>query len=445
LFDAISEKFNAVFSKVRGRARLSEDNISEALRDIRLALLEADVNFKVVKSFTTSIRDEALGTEVTARVTPGQQFIKIVHDQMVNLLGAEGQKLALSGPSPAVIMLVGLVGSGKTTTAGKLALHLSGKNRKTLMVAADTRRPAARQQLVSIGQRINAEVFSNESEQNPNKICADALSYASKKGIDTVIIDTAGRLAVDELLMAELAALKRAIAPREVLLVADSMSGQDAVTVASKFHETLGLTGVILTKLDGDTRGGAALSIKAVSGAPIKFAGVGEKLEDLVPFEPGRMATRILGMGDIVGLVEKAQGAVDEKKAKELEKKIKKGDFSLDDFLEQIKGIKKMGSLEGILGMLPGMKGISSKVDYREAESELKKIEAIINSMTRRERDNHTIINGSRRKRIAAGSGTRVEDVNKLLKKYGAARKMLKKLSKGGMKQFGRGGLPFPM
>ncbi len=445
MFDAISEKFNAVFSKVRGRARLSEENISEALRDIRLALLEADVNFKVVKSFTSSVREEALGTEVAPRITPGQQFIKIVHDQLVSLLGAEAQGLVLSGPSPAVIMLVGLVGSGKTTTAGKLALHLAGKNRKTLMVAADTRRPAARDQLLSIGQRIGTEVFSNEHEQNPSKICADALSYASKKGIDTVIIDTAGRLVVEEQLMDELAALKRAIAPREVLLVADSMSGQDAVTVASKFHETLGLTGVILTKLDGDTRGGAALSIKAVSGAPIKFAGMGEKLEDFVPFEPGRMATRILGMGDIVGLVEKAQGAVDEKRARDLEKKIKKGDFSLDDFLEQIKGIKKMGSLEGILGMLPGMKGLSSKVDYREAEHELKKIEAIINSMTRKERDNHSIINGSRRKRIATGSGTRVEDVNKLLKKYSAARKMLKKLSKGGLKQFGRGGLPFPM
>ena len=445
MFDAVSDKFNAIFSKVRGRARLSEENISEALRDIRMALLEADVNFKVVKSFTSSVREKAVGTEVTARVTPGQQFIKIVHDELVDLLGATGQALTLSGPSPAVIMLVGLVGSGKTTTAGKLALHLSKKNRNTLMVAADTRRPAARRQLVSIGERIGVEVFSNDDEPSPGRICAEALSYASKKGIDTVIIDTAGRLAVDRELMEELATLKRAIAPREVLLVADSMSGQDAVTVAAKFHETLGLTGVILTKLDGDTRGGAALSVKAVAGSPIKFAGIGEKLEDLVPFEPQRMATRILGMGDIVGLVEKAQSAVDEKKAKELEKKIKKGGFTLDDFLDQIKSVRKMGSIESILGMMPGMKGLSSKVDYREAENELKKIEAIINSMTRKERDNHTIINGSRRKRIAGGSGTRVEDVNKLLKKYGAAKKMLKKLSKGGLKQFGRGTSPFPM
>jgi signal recognition particle subunit SRP54 len=445
LFDAISDKFNAIFSRVRGRARLSEENISEALREIRMALLEADVNFKVVKSFTASVREKAVGTEVTPRVTPGQQFIKIVHDELVDLLGAERQGLVLSGPSPAVIMLVGLVGSGKTTTAGKLALHLSKKDRNTLLVAADTRRPAARDQLVSIGGRIGIEVFSDDDEQDPNRICAEALSFGTKKGFDTVIIDTAGRLAVDEQLMKELAGLKKAIAPREVLLVADSMSGQDAVAVATKFHETLGLTGVILTKLDGDTRGGAALSIRAVSGAPIKFAGVGEKIEDLMAFEPGRMATRILGMGDIIGLVEKARDAVDEKKARELEKKVKKGDFSLDDFLEQIRSIKKIGSIEGILGMMPGMKGISQKVDYREAEQELKKIEAIINSMTRKERDNHTIINGSRRKRIAAGSGTRVEDVNKLLKKYGAAKKMLKKLSKGGLKQLGRGNLPFPM
>jgi signal recognition particle subunit SRP54 len=371
LFDAVSDKFNAIFAKVRGRARLSEDNISEALRDIRMALLEADVNFKVVKSFTASVRDKAVGEEVTARVTPGQQFIKIVHDELVDLLGATNRGLSLSGPSPAVIMLVGLVGSGKTTTAGKLALHLSGKNRNTLMVAADTRRPAARRQLVSIGERIGIEVFSNDDETSPSRICAEALAYASKKGVDTVIIDTAGRLAVDEELMGELTGLKRAIAPREVLLVADSMSGQDAVTVAAKFNEAVGLTGVILTKLDGDTRGGAALSIKAVAGAPIKFAGTGEKLEDLMPFDPGRMASRILGMGDIVGLVEKAATAVDEKRAKELESKIRKGGFSLDDFLEQIKSVKKMGSIESILGMVPGMKGVSSKVDYREAENEL--------------------------------------------------------------------------
>jgi signal recognition particle subunit SRP54 len=445
LFDAVSDKFNAIFSKVRGRAQLSEQNISDALKDIRMTLLEADVNFKVVKSFTVSVRDKALGTEVTARVTPGQQFIKIVHDELVDLLGATGQGLALSGPSPAVIMLVGLVGSGKTTTAGKLALHLSKKNRTALMIAADTRRPAARRQLLSIGERTGIEVFSDDQESSPSRICAGGVSHAARKGIDTVIIDTAGRQAVDAELMQELAELKRAIAPREVLLVADSMSGQDAVTVAAKFHEALGLTGVILTKLDGDTRGGAALSIKAVAGTPIKFAGTGEKLEDLVAFDPQRMATRILGMGDIVGLVEKAQSAVDEKKAQELEKKIKKGGFTLDDFLDQIRSVKKMGSIESILGMVPGMKGLSSKVDYREAESELKKIEAIINSMTVKERGNHTIINGSRRKRIAAGSGTRVEDVNKLLKKYGAAKKMLKKLSKGGLKQFGRGMPPFPM
>ncbi len=325
MFDAVSDKFNAIFSKVRGRAQLSEQNISEALKDIRMTLLEADVNFKVVKSFTASVRDKALGTEVTARVTPGQQFIKIVHDELVDLLGATGQGLVLSGPSPAVIMLVGLVGSGKTTTAGKLALHLSKKNRTALMVAADTRRPAARRQLLSIGERIGIEVFSDDEESSPSRICAGGVSHASKKGIDTVIIDTAGRLAVDAELMQELAELKRAIAPREVLLVADSMSGQDAVTVAAKFHEALGLTGVILTKLDGDTRGGAALSIKAVAGTPIKFAGTGEKLEDLVAFDPQRMATRILGMGDIVGLVEKAQGAVDEKKGERARKEDQEG------------------------------------------------------------------------------------------------------------------------
>ncbi len=445
MFDGIADKFNAIFANVRGRARLSEANISDALRDIRMALLEADVNFKVVKSFVASVKEKAVGTEVTARVTPGQQFIKIVHDELVELLGAEGEGLSLSGPTPITIMLVGLVGSGKTTTAGKLGLFLTKKNKKSLLVAADTRRPAAREQLLSIGERLGVEVFSNSSENDPLRICADALSLAAKKGIGVVILDTAGRLTVEEDLMEELSRLKKAIAPREVLLVADSMSGQDAINVAQRFHETLGLTGVILSKLDGDTRGGAALSIKAVSGAPIKFAGVGEKLEDLVPFEPTRMAGRILGMGDIVGLVEKAQGAVDEKKAREIEKKVRKGDFTLDDFLDQIKSFKKLGSLDSVLGMIPGAKGLSKQVDLREAETELRKVEAIINSMTRKERANHAIINGSRRKRIASGSGTRVEDVNKLLKKYAAARKMLKKISQGGLKKFGRGSLPFPM
>jgi signal recognition particle subunit SRP54 len=445
VFDDISEKFAAILSKVRGRARLSDQNVSEALTEIRMALLEADVNFKVVKSFVAAVKEKALGAEVTARVTPGQQFIKIVHDEIVALLGVGGGGISLSGPVPIVIMLVGLVGSGKTTTAGKLARYLTGKGKGTLLVAADTKRAAATEQLVSVGERVGVEVFSGAADEGPIKISSDALTYAARKGIEAVVLDTAGRLAVDEALMEELAALKKATGPREVLLVADSMLGQDAVAVAQKFHETVGLTGVILTKLDGDTRGGAALSIRAVSGAPITFAGVGEKLEDLVPFDPARMAGRILGMGDVVGLVEKAQAAVDVKKADELAKKIKGGDFTLDDFLDQIRSIEKMGSLEGILGMIPRVKGMTDQVDFREAKQELKKIGAIIGSMTKKERANYTIINGSRRKRIAAGSGTQVQDVNKLLKKYAAAKKMLKKISKGDLRKLGRGSIPFPM
>lgn len=445
MFDQIADKFSGVIASVRGRARLSDENISDAVRDIRLALLEADVNYKVVKSFVGRIKEKTLGGDVTNRVTPGQQFIKLLHDEMVELLGGSGKGLNLSGNPPIPIMLVGLVGSGKTTTSGKLGLNLLNGGKETLLVAADTKRPAARDQLVSLGERIGIEVFDEPEEKDPIKICIDATSYAAKKGINSVIIDTAGRLHIDGELMDELKAIKKTIKPREILLVADSMSGQDAVNVAKEFHEALGLTGIILTKIDGDARGGAALSIKEVSGAPIKYVGVGEKMEDLLPFDPERMAGRILGMGDVVTLVEKAQESIDQKEAQELEKKIKKGSFTLDDFLEQIKGIKKMGSLESIIGMIPGLKGLSGSVNYQEAENDLKRVEAIINSMTSKERENHIIINGSRRKRIARGSGTRVEDVNRLLKRYVTVKKMMKKISKGGLKKHGMGNIPFPI
>jgi signal recognition particle subunit SRP54 len=445
LFEAISDKFDSVFSKIRGSAKLTEENISGALREIRMALLEADVNYKVVKTFIGGVEEKALGEDVVKKVTPGQQFIKIVHDEMVELLGGGGAKLLLSGNPPIPIMVVGLMGSGKTTSSGKLGLYLKDMNKSTLLVPADTRRPAAREQLISLGDKIGVEVFDGGGEEDPVKICANACSYAAKKGINSVIMDTAGRLHVDDGLMSELAKIKGVVNPREILLVADAMSGQDAVNVAEKFHETLGLTGIMLTKLDGDARGGAAISIKAVSGAPIKFVGTGENLKDIMPFEPERMAGRILGMGDVVTFVEKAQEAVDQKKSKELEKKLKKGGFTLDDFLDQIKSIKKMGSIEGLIGMIPGMKGLSGSVNFREAEDELKKIEAIINSMTIKERENHVIVNGSRRKRIAKGSGTRVEDVNRLLKRYATMKKMMKKISKGGLKNLQRGGMPFPM
>jgi len=443
VFESISEKFGSIFSTIRGTAKLSEENISQAIREIRMALLEADVNYKVVKDFVGHVKERSLGEEVTGKVTPGQQFIKIVHDEMVDLLGGAEAGMNISGVTPAMVMLSGLMGSGKTTTAGKLGHYLKKGGRKVLMVAADTQRPAAREQLMSLGERIGIDVFSVKEISDPVEICQNARSHAAANGYDVVILDTAGRLHVDQELMDELVTIKRAVNPGEILLVADSMSGQDAVNAAEEFNAALDLTGVVLTKLDGDARGGAALSIKAVTDRPIKFVGVGEKHDDFIAFDPVRMAGRILGMGDVVSLVEKAQEVVDEKKAQELEKKLRKGAFTLDDFLDQIKSIKKMGSLEGLMGMIPGMKGLPGGVNLTEAESELKKIEAIINSMTKKERDNHTIINGSRRKRIARGSGTRVEDVNRLLKRYSTMKKMMKKVSKGGLKSISRGNMPF--
>lgn len=443
MFESISEKFGSIFSRIRGTAKLSEENISQAIRDIRMALLEADVNYKVVKDFVGHVKERSLGEEVTGRVTPGQQFIKIVHDEMVTLLGGAEAKMSLSGAPPVMVMMSGLMGSGKTTTTAKLGAYLKKGGRKILMVAADTQRPAAREQLMSLGDRIGIDVYSTTETDDPVEICQEARSHGAANGYDVVILDTAGRLHVDRELMDELATIKRAVNPAEILLVADAMSGQDAVNAAEEFNAALDLTGVVLTKLDGDARGGAALSIKAVTDRPIKFVGVGEKHEDFVAFDPVRMAGRILGMGDVVSLVEKAQEVVDEKKAKELEKKLRKGAFTLDDFLDQIKSIKKMGSLEGLMGMIPGMKGLPGGVDLTQAESEMKRIEAIINSMTQKERDNHTIINGSRRKRIARGSGTRVEDVNRLLKRYSTMKKMMKKVTKGGLKGISRGNIPF--
>jgi signal recognition particle subunit SRP54 len=443
MFDSISEKFSRIFARLGGTARLSPENIDEAVKQIRMALLEADVNFKVVKSFVGAVKEKAIGTDVTQTITPGHQFIKIVHDEMVSLLGDEASTLSLSGAGPTPIMVCGLMGSGKTTTSGKLARHLAKQKKSVLLVAADTKRAAAREQLQSIGKKVGVDVYDGDDTVDPVLISKDAMKHAARKGVDVVIIDTAGRFHIDEEMMAELERIKNSTGTRDVLLVLDSMTGQDAVTVAEQFHELLKLSGVILTKLDGDARGGAALSIRAVTGSPILYAGVGEGMEDFTPFDPQRMAGRILGMGDVVSLVEKAHSAADQEKAKDLEHRIKKGDFTLDDFLEQIRSIKKMGPIGNILSLIPGMKGSLDGTQLRDAEGELKKVEAIINSMTPKERRKHTIINGSRRKRIAKGSGTRVEDVNRLLKQYSAMNKMMKKISQGNLKIRGKSTIPF--
>jgi signal recognition particle subunit SRP54 len=434
MFEKLQERLEATFKKLRGYGKLSEDNVKDSLREVRVALLEADVNYKVAKDFLEKVKEKALGEGVLTSITPGQLFIKIVHNELCSLLGQINKPLDVSGSPPVPIMLIGLQGSGKTTTAGKLAVQLRKKGRKPLLVPSDVYRPAAIDQLVKIGQQINIAAFASKEIQHPVTICREARAYAMKNGFDTLIVDTAGRLHINDEMVQELVEQKKLLNPRETLLVLDAMTGQDAVSSASTFNEKVGVDGVILTKLDGDTRGGAALSIKAVTGKPIKFIGMGEKLDALEPFYPERMASRILGMGDVVSLVEKAQDVFDEKQAIELEKKLRKDEFTLEDFRDQLKQIKKLGSVESIISMIPGLNKFKGAIDFSEAEKELKKTEAIINSMTRKERIYPNIIDGSRRVRIAKGSGTQVHEVNALLKKYMETKKMIKKMTKGGMK-----------
>ena len=443
MFENLTEKLDNVFKKLKGRGVLDEESVGTALKDIRIALLEADVNFRVVKEFVEDIRVRAVGHEVLESITPGQQIVKIVHDRLVNLMGQEKSLLNLSGSFPAPVMLVGLQGCGKTTTAAKLSLHLINQERRVALVSADVYRPAAIEQLQILGEKTGAGIFDSKNMKDPVRICVDAVEYAKLNGFDTLIIDTAGRLHIDEALMDELKRIKAAINPAEILFVADAMTGQDAVSVATNFNDLLGIDGVILTKMDGDARGGAALSLRKVTEKPIKFIGSGEKIDALEVFHPGRMASRILGMGDILTLVEKAQMTIDEKTARELERKIKKDSFTLEDLKKQMMQIRKMGPLQDVLGMIPGLGKIKALKNATPDERELVKTVAIIDSMTKKERLNYQIIDGRRRKRIAKGSGTAVQDVNRLLKNYVEMRKMMKKLSRGGMKSFTRGNLPF--
>jgi len=434
MFELLTEKLSRIFKQLKGRGRLSEKNIQEALREIRLALLEADVNYKVVKNLLEEIRQRALGQEVLESLTPGQQVIKIVNEQFIRLMGEGRKDLELSGQKPLSLMLVGLQGSGKTTTGGKLANYLCKKGYHPYLVPADVRRPAAIEQLRKIGEEINIPVHPSDSTDRAEDICLKALEEALGIGSDIVIIDTAGRLHIDEQLMEELLRIKDAVHPAETLLVADAMTGQDAVNLAAKFNQVLDITGVILSKMEGDARGGAALSIMAVTNKPIKFVGTGEKLDALEPFYPDRMSSRILGMGDVLSLIDKAQAEFDEKEAVELARKIKKAEFDLEDFKKQLAYVKKMGSLEEILGMIPGIGQKMKAGRLGTDERELVRFEAIISSMTPEERRDHRIISGSRRKRIAKGSGTRVEDVNRLLKNFGQTKNMVKKLKGGTMR-----------
>ncbi|UCE71382.1 MAG: signal recognition particle protein [Nitrospiraceae bacterium] len=437
MFESLSDRLEGIFKKLKGRGLLREEDVELALKEIRMALLEADVNFRVVKDFVGKVKERAVGKEVLDSITPGQQVVKIVHDELCELMGGGNSKINLAANPPTVIMLVGLHGSGKTTTSAKLANNFKKDGRRPLLVAMDTGRPAAIDQLKSLGAQIDVPVHLSSPGDDPVKIFPDALKKANLEGRDVMILDTAGRLHVDDDLMVELEHIKKAANPKEILLVADAMTGQDAVNIAKSFNERLDLQGVVLTKMDGDARGGAALSIVSVTDRPIKFIGVGEKIDFLEPFHPERMASRILGMGDVVSLVEKAQEAVGIEEAFKLEDKLKKNRFTFEDLISQIKQIKKMGPLENILGMIPGMgkqlKGVN--IDDRA----FVKVEAIINSMTKQERNNYVILNGSRKKRIATGSGTTVADVNRLVKQHLQMKKMMKrfKKSKGmGMPQF---------
>lgn len=433
MFSNLSLRLNHIFSHLTKRGKLTELEIKEAMREIRVALLEADVNFLVAKNFVSRVSEKALGQNVLTSLTPGQQVVKIVNDELVELMGKTNSKLAVSSQLPTIIMLCGLQGSGKTTMCGKLAGLLKSQGKKPMLVACDIYRPAAINQLQVVGKAVNTEVFERGT-QNPSKTCKEAIDYANKKMYDTLIVDTAGRLSIDEKLMDELRDLKKNINPTEILLVIDSMNGQESVNVAKTFDEALDITGVVLTKLDGDTRGGVALSISEVVKKPIKFCGVGEKLGDIEPFYPDRMASRILGMGDVLTLIEKAQNAVSEEEAKQLEKKFRENSFTFEDYLVQMDKLKSMGNINDILGMIPGLSGKLKGATVDEKEMERNK--AIIQSMTAKERQNPDIIKGSQKKRIAEGSGTQIQDVNRLLKSFEQSKNMMKQLKNGGMKKF---------
>lgn len=443
-FEGLAEKLQNTLKKLRGKGKLNEKDVKIALREVKMALLEADVNYKVVKDFIKRIQERAVGHEVLESLTPGQQVVKIVNEELTELMGGQKSDLVFASKPPTVIMMVGLQGAGKTTHSGKLAKLLKGQGKKPLMIAGDIYRPAAIKQLQVLGKRLEVPVFSMGDQQNPVDIVKAGISHAENNGNDVIIIDTAGRLHVDEVMMDELKEIKKSIRPDEILLVVDAMTGQDAVNVAEKFDELLGIDGIILTKLDGDARGGAALSIKAVTGKPIKFVGMGEKLDALEQFHPDRMASRILGMGDVLSLIEKAETSINLQKAKELEEKLMKNEFTLDDFLDQMEQVRSMGPLEQVLGMIPGLSGASQLKNLQVDEKQLDYIEAIIGSMTKEERKKPEIINGSRRRRISAGSGTSIQEVNRLLKQFKQTKKM--------MKQFGdmargkgklRGKIPF--
>ena len=443
MFGGLTEKLANAFKKFRNKGKLTEADVKEGMREVKLALLEADVNFKVVKEFVKAVTERAVGAQVLESLVPAQQIVKIVNEELIKLMGGESPKINISPKPPTVIMMVGLQGAGKTTHAGKIANMYKQKGKNPLLVACDVYRPAAIDQLHIVGQSVNIPVFSMGSKISPVEIAKAGVLHAKKNGNDMVLIDTAGRLHIDEELMAELVKIKNATEPSEILLTVDAMTGQDAVNVAKSFNDLLDITGVVMTKMDGDTRGGAALSVKYITGKPIKFIGTGEKLDAIELFHPDRIASRILGMGDILSLIEKAEAAYDEKNAKEMEKKFREQTFSLEDFLDQLHQLKKMGNLEQILGMMPGVKAGSLK-DAQVDEGQMKKIEAIILSMTKDERLRPETINGSRRKRIAKGSGTGVEDVNKLLRQFDQMKKMMKQFSKPGkLRGFGGMKLPF--
>jgi signal recognition particle subunit SRP54 len=426
MFESLTEKLGKIFARLGNRGKLTEKDVDEAMREVRLALLEADVNFKVVKEFITKVRERAVGTAVLESLTPGQQIVKIVNEELTDILGKDQSKLTPAGHPPSVIMLVGLQGSGKTTTAAKLASWLKHSGQTVLLVAADTRRPAAIQQLIVLGKQLDIPVYSEDPKESVKDICAHAVTKAKQMALNWVILDTAGRLHIDDELMGELTQIKNEVHPNETLLVVDAMTGQDAVRIAEEFNAKVSLTGLIMTKLDGDARGGAALSIRWVSHVPIKFIGVGEKADQFEAYYPDRLASRILGMGDMLTFIEKAEGAFDQKKAEELQKKMEKATYDLEDFLNNLKEVRKMGSLGQLVSMIPGLSKVANKIDEDQQEKQLKKVEAIILSMTPVERHNPNIIDGSRRRRIAAGSGTQTQDINQLLNQFRQMQKLMK-------------------
>ena len=443
IFENLAEKLQSTLKNLKGKGKLNEKDVDLAMREVKLALLEADVHYKVVKDFIKKVKERSIGVEVMQSLTPGQQVIKIVNEELSDLMGGVQSKINISSKPPTVIMLVGLQGAGKTSTAGKLALNLKNQGKQPMLVACDVYRPAAIKQLEIVAKGAGAIFYSEEGNDNPVDIAIKGYEKAKTLGYDIVIIDTAGRLHIDETLMDELKNIKSSVKPHEILLVVDSMTGQDAVNIAESFDQALGIDGVILTKLDGDTRGGAALSIKAITKKPIKYAAVGEKLEDLEQFHPDRMASRILGMGDVMSLIEKAQSAFDEDKAKEMQMKMKSSDFTFDDFLDQMQQIKKMGPLKNLLEMVPGMSQMKQLKDVDIDDKELVKVEAIIQSMTKKERQNPSLINASRKKRIAKGSGTHVSQVNRLLKQFEESKKMMKQFTNMS-KSMKKGKMKFP-